>query len=81
MIDLDMHSMIRCVQLSVTTWTVSSQAPLSMEFSRQEDWSGLPLPPPGNFDPGIEQMSPALAGRFFPTVPRDMGGCIKGRKE
>ena len=49
--------------LFVTTWTVACQAPLSMEFSRQEDWSGLPFPPPGDLpDPGIKPMSPALAG-------------------
>ena len=49
-------------------WTVAL-APLSMGFSRQEYWSGLPCPPPGNLpDPGIERpslMSPALAGGFF----------------
>ena len=43
-----------------------SQAPLSMEFFRQEYWSGLPFPLPGDLpDPGIEPTSPALAGRFF----------------
>ena len=46
---------------SATPWTVARQAPLSMGFSRQEYWSGLPGPPPGNPpDPGIEPMSPAL---------------------
>ena len=46
------------------------QAPLSMGFSRQEYWSGLPCPPPGNLpDPGIEPVSPALAGGFFITEP------------
>ena len=45
----------------VTTWTVVCQAPLSMGFSRQEYWSGLLFPSPGNFlDPGIEPGSPAL---------------------
>ena len=40
------------------------------EFSRQEYWKGLSLPPPGDLpDPGIEPMSPALAGRFLTTVP------------
>ena len=49
-----------------TPCTVAHQAPLSMEFSRQEYWSGLPLPSPGNlFDPGMEPGSPALAGGFF----------------
>ena len=50
----------------------SPQAPLSMEFSRQENWSGLPCPPPGDLpNPGTEPASlasPALAGRFFSTV-------------
>ena len=59
------------VQLSVTPWTVARQAPLSMRFSRQEYWGGLPFPPPGNLpNPGIEPsslMSPALAGGFFTT--------------
>ena len=54
-----------------TPWTVPHQAPLSMGFSRQEYWSGLPFPPPGDLpDPGIEPrslMSPALAGGFFTT--------------
>ena len=41
-----------------------------MEFSSQEHWSGLPLPTPGDLsDPGIEPMSPALAGGFFTTAP------------
>jgi len=58
---------------SVTPWTVAHQAPLSMEFSRQEYWSGLPFPPQGDLpDPGIEAVlpvSPALAGGFFTTEP------------
>ena len=46
------------------------QAPLSMELSRQEYWSGLPFPPPGDLpDPGIEPASPALAGGSFTCVP------------
>ena len=58
------------VQLFVTAWTVAHQAPLSMEFSRQEHWSGLPFPSLGDLpDPGIEPTSPALAGRFFTTEP------------
>ena len=59
------------VWIFVTPWTVAHQAPLSMGFSRQEYWSGLPFPPPGHLpNPGIEPMSlmsPALAGRFFTT--------------
>ena len=43
------------VQLFATPWTIAHQAPLSMVFSKQEYWSGLPFPPPGNLpDPGIE---------------------------
>ena len=50
----------------VTPWTVAHQAPLSMGFSRQEYWSGLPFLPPGDFpSPGTEPASLALAGGFF----------------
>ena len=60
------------VQLFATLWTVARQAPLSMGFSRQEYWSGLPFPFPGDLlDPGIEPMplaSPALAGEL-PLAP------------
>ena len=49
------------VQLFATPWTVAYQAPLSIGFSRQESWSGLPFPSPGDLpDPGIEPRSPAL---------------------
>ena len=49
------------VQLFATPWTVALQAPLSIEFSRQEYWSGWPSPSSGDFsDPGIEPWSPAL---------------------
>ena len=55
-----------CVWLCATLWTVARQASLSMGFSRQDHWSGLPCHPPGDLpDPGIG--SPALAGRFFTT--------------
>ena len=55
---------------SVTLWTVACQAPLSTEFSRQEDWSGLRFPSPGALpDPGIEPRCPALAGEFLTTAP------------
>ena len=56
-----------------TPWTVVHQAPLPMESSRQEYWSGLPFPSPGDLpDPGIELASPGslvLTGRFFTTEP------------
>ena len=54
----------------VTPWTVACQASLSMEFSRQEYWSGLPFPSLGDLpDPEIKPMSPALAGGFFTSEP------------
>ena len=59
------------VQLCVTLWTVAYKAPLSIGFSRQEYWNGLPCPSPRDLpDPGIKPMSlmsPALAGGFFTT--------------
>ena len=64
-------SCFSCVWLCGTLWTIACQAPLSTGFSRQEYWSGLPYPSPGDLPkPGIEPgslMSPALAGRFFTT--------------
>ena len=55
------------IQLFATPWTVVNQAPLSMEFPRQEYWSGLPFPPPGDLlDPGIESASPELAAASLP---------------
>ena len=63
--------MLSCVPLFKTPWTITHQAPLSMGFSKQEYWSGLPFPTPGNLpDLGIEPTSltsPALAGKFFTT--------------
>ena len=62
-----------CVQLSVTPWTVACQVPLSMGFSRQENWSGLPFPTQGDLpNPGTKPTSPAspaMAGGFFTTAP------------
>ena len=61
------------VQLFATPWTEVCQAPLSMEFSRQEYWSRVPFPSLGYLpDPGVEPsslVSPALVGRFFTTEP------------
>ena len=63
--------LVTSVRLCETLWTVALQAPLSMGFSRQEYWSGLPFPSRGDLpDPGIEPrslVSPALAGGFFTT--------------
>ena len=51
-----------------TPWAVASQSPLSMGFSRQEYWSGLPFPSPGDLsNPGIEPGSPALQADSLPT--------------
>ena len=51
----------------VTPWTVAHQAPLSVGFSRQEYWSGLPFPSPGDLpNPGIEPGPPALQADFLP---------------
>jgi len=53
-----------------TPWAVARQVPLSMGFFRQEYWSGLPFPFPGDLpDSGIEPASPTLAGGFFTTAP------------
>ena len=61
-----------CVRLFATPQTVAHQATLTMGFSRQEYWNGLPCPPPGDLpNPGIELtslMSPALAGGFFTRI-------------
>ena len=61
---------LSCVRLHVTPWTVAYQVPLSMGFSKQEYWSGLSCPPPGDLpDPGIKPASPASAGGFFTAEP------------
>ena len=58
-----------------TPWIIAHQVPLSMGFSRQECWSGLSFPPPGDLpDPEIEPASlasPALEGRFFTVIQVD----------
>ena len=64
-------SLFSGIRLCVTLWTAAHQAPLSIGFSRQEYWSGLPFPPLGHLsNPRIKSatlMSPALAGGFFTT--------------
>ena len=59
------------VSNSATPWTIAFQAPLSMDFSRQEYWSGLPFPSPGDLsDPGSEPTYPALqADSLQPEAP------------
>ena len=72
------------VQFFATPWTIACQAPLPMEFSWQEYWSGVPFPTPGDLpNPGIEPtslVSPALASGFFttkpPGKPKIMCACI-----
>ena len=63
--------LLQLCPIFVTPWTRARQSPLSMGFSKQEYWSELPCPPPGNLlDPGIEPvslMSPALASKFSTT--------------
>ena len=62
-----MFSRFNRVRLFATLWTIAHYAPLSMGSSRQEYWSGLPFPPPGDFaNPGIEPMSPV-----FPALQED----------
>ena len=71
----------------VTPWTVAHQAPLSMEFFRQEYWCRLPLPSPGDLpDPAIKPASlapPAFAGGFFTTAPpvKPHNGCYSEVKK
>ena len=70
MLESEVNSLNR-VQLFVTPWTVAHQAPLSVGFSRQEYWSGLPFLSPGNLpDPGIEPRSPALQADALPSKPQ-----------
>ena len=80
------------VQLFTTLWTVACQAPLPMGFFRQEYWSGLPCPSPGDRpNPGIEPVSCGIAGRFFTIEHReahsglyqptnDLVGALRGRR-
>ena len=69
-------SRFSCAQLFQPLWTVAHQVPLSMEFSSQEYWSGLPCPAPGDLpDPGMESRSvvpPALAAGSLPLAPSDL---------
>ena len=64
-------------------WTIAHQAPLSLGFSRQEHWSGLPFPSPGHLpDPRIEPVSlasHALTGRFFITTPPERKPHLQGQ--
>ena len=65
---------IKSFSTLVTPWTIALQAPLSMGFSRQEYWSGLPFLSPGNLpDPGIQSRSPALQADSLST---ELPSCI-----
>ena len=67
------------VRLFATPWTIAHQAPQSMEFSRQEGWSELPFPSPGDLpNPGIEPASPALQADALPSEPP---GKVRGLKD
>ena len=72
-----------CLTLLWLPWMVAHQAPLFMGFPRQEHWSGLPFPSLGDLvDPRIKPTSPALASRFFTTVPpgKTKAQCLAQRK-
>ena len=65
------------VQLFATPWTITCQAPLSMRLSRQEDWSGLPCPSPGDLpDPGIEPRSPTSQANSLPLSHQGNSFCL-----
>ena len=60
--------LLSCVRVFATPWTIAHQAPPSVEFSRQEYWSGLPFPSPGDLpDPGIKFRSPTLQADTLPS--------------
>ena len=62
--------LLSCARFFAIQWTAAYQAPLSMEFSRQEYWSGLPFPSPGDLPhPGIEPRSPALQADTLTSEP------------
>ena len=66
-----------CLQRFATTWTVPSRAPLSIGFSRQEYWSGLPCSPPGNLpNPGIKPRSPAFQVNSLLLRHRGKNSCV-----
>ena len=65
----------------MTPWTIARQSPLSVQFSKQEDWSELPFPSPGDLpDPGVKPKSPALQADSLPTEPpggsRSQSACL-----
>ena len=74
-----LFSRVFVTQTLVTQWTVASQVPSSMGFSRQEYWSGLPFPSPGDLpDPGIKPRSPTLQADALPSEPPGKPSADKG---
>ena len=79
-IQLSEVKLLSRVRLFASPWTADSQAPLSMGFSRQEYWSGLPFPSPGDLpDSGIEPRSPTLQADTLPSKPPGKPYSAKGR--
>ena len=80
------HGAFVCVWLFTIPWTVAHQVPLSVEFSREEYWSRLPFPSPGDLpDPGIKPRSPALQADSLPSEPLEkplaiFNMCVSKRK-
>ena len=69
-VKVKMSSLSR-VRLFATSWTIAHQPPLSVEFSRQAYWSGLPFPSPGDLpNSGIERGSPTLQADYLPSEPQ-----------
>ena len=74
-LESESHSVL---SIFATPWTVARQAPLSVEFSRPEHWSGLPFPSPGDLpDPGTERRSPALQVDSLPPEPPGKPGILE----
>ena len=74
-------SSLNCVWFFVTLGTIACQAPLSVRFSRQEYWSGLPFPSPGDLpDPGIKPQSPALQADALTSEPPVVLGGTSGKE-
>ena len=73
------HDMLSRVRLFLTPWTVARQAPLSMGFFRQEYWSGLPCPPPGDLpNPGVDPSLLHLLHLQVGSLPTVPPGKIEG---
>ena len=69
--------LLSCVQLFATLWIVAHRAPPSMRFPRQEYWSGLPFPSPGDLPyPGIKPRSPGLQADLLSKTPGKTQECV-----